>query len=253
MKKIEIAEDIFLYEDFITKEEASVTLSLLKAYAEKNPLFWNPISFYESFSAGYPEKGDPLFAEFGLSDTWFDDLQQKFKEATSTVANVPVEKMSKIGFHTQKWETGAYAHYHSDNSGNDGEASAFERSHFATFLYLNDDFEGGLLNFKVNHGEKEISIKPKAGLLATFHGGHKNLHEVTVVTKGTRYTIGSFWDDREEEDYPQEIREAWAEELKATREFQKQQQKEWEDVRSKGYRLNKYGQKYLFKGEVENE
>jgi hypothetical protein len=253
MEKVEISDDIFLYKNFLTKEEALATLNLLKKYAEQNPAFWNPISFYESYSAGYPGEGNPLFAEFGLPDTWFSDIEKRFKEATASVARVPVERMSKIGFHTQKWETGAYAHYHSDNSGNDGTPSAFERSHYATFLYLNDDFEGGLLNFKVNHGEREISIQPEAGMLATFHGGHKNLHEVTIIAKGVRYTIGSFWDDREEEDYPQELRDEWAKELKETREFQKQQQKEWEEVRESGYRLNKRGEKYYFNGDVPNE
>ena len=87
-------------------------------------------------------------------------------------------------------------------------------------------------------------------MLATFHGGHKNLHEVTVILKGTRYTIGSFWDDRFESDYPQELRDKWAEELKETRAYQKTQQKEWLDVRENGQRLDKYGNKYEFNGEA---
>ena len=149
MNEIRIADDIIIYEDFITKQESESTVNLLNKFSEKYPEFWNPISFYESYSAGYPNENDPIFSEFGLPGNWFVELEKRFKEITTSVSRVSVDKMDKIGFHTQKWETGAYAHYHSDNSGNDGEESAFERSHYATFLYLNDDFEGGLLNFKV--------------------------------------------------------------------------------------------------------
>jgi len=149
------------------------------------------------------------------------------------------KQMSQISFHSQRWAPGAFANMHSDNTDNDGNSGAFTRSRYATFIYLNDDFEDGVLNFK--HG---LTIVPEVGKLATFAGGFENIHEVTTVKKAIRYTLGSFWDDREESDYPQELRDQWAEELAKVRAYQKEEQAEWEVIREEGLRIKSDGVKY---------
>ena len=237
MEKIELSEDIFQYNNFITDFEAKSCIDLLNLKVQKNEMKWHDISFYESYSSGYPQPNDPDMIASGLPGDFFIVLEQRFKEVTAIAQGLDPKNMHKIGFHTQKWAPGAYAHYHSDNSSNDGTESAFTRSRYATFLYLNDDYDGGLINFKANYGEKVLSIKPKTGMLLTFHGGFKNLHEVTVVKKSNRYTIGSFWDDRAEEDYPQDIRDKWAKELAETRRLQEEQYKEWGAIRENKQRL----------------
>jgi hypothetical protein len=238
MKKLK--DDIVISENFITEEEARKTIEVFKKLDEKEEGFWKPISFYESYSSGYPEDNDPILAEFGLPPTWFSDLYKKFKTLTAEMAGVPEEKLSKISFHSQRWLPGAFAPLHSDNTTNDGKYGAFERSRYAAFLYLNDDFEGGELLFP----EHEITLVPKTGMIAAFHGGHKNLHQVDVVKKSPRYTIGSFWDDREESDYPDELREAWKAELLEVRAYQKEESVEWKDIREKGLRLSPDGKQY---------
>ena len=45
-------------------------------------------------------------------------------------------------------------------------------------------------------------------MLAAFNGGHHNIHEVQMITKGTRFTIGSFWDN-EEAEYSEEKQAMW--------------------------------------------
>ena len=244
MELTKIAEDIHIYRNFLTKEESEKTLNMLLAYAEQDPDFWKPISFYESYSAGYPEDNDPVLAKFDLPNNWMSTMLNKYKEAAAKVAGVDISKMSKISFHVQRWLPGAFAPLHSDNSSNEGVMGAFTRSRYAGFMYLNSDFDGGLLKFKVNHGEKEVEIKPEAGMFAIFHGGHKNMHEVSVIKHGIRYTIGSFWDDREESDYPQELRDAWAKELAEVRAMQKNQQEDWKGIRDSGYRLAPTGNTY---------
>ena len=53
-------------------------------------------------------------------------------------------------------------------------------------LYLNDDFEGGELEF----GNLPIKIKPKAGMLAAIPGGDKYKHRVTkVLGPNSRHTL----------------------------------------------------------------
>jgi hypothetical protein len=251
MELIKIAEDIHLYKNFIENEELSKITSLLKKLQNTDEDYWKSISFYESYSARYPYDGEPILEEFDLPATYFSDLRNRFKEAAANVANQPIEKMSQISFHIQRWLPGAFAPKHSDNSDNEGKMGAFTRSRYAGFLYLNDDFEGGTLKFEAQHGELPLEIIPEAGSLLIFHGEHKNMHEVTVVKKSARYTIGSFWDDREESDYPQDVRDAWAEELKKVRAIQAEEAVEWKEVRENGLRLTPDG-KSIPASEVED-
>lgn len=234
MKLTKITEDIFHYENLLTVEECAAVVNLFKKLEEQNPDYWKAISFYESYSGSYPQDNDPLLAEVGLPSNWFSELENKFKQCAAELAGQPVEKMSKISFHVQRWLAGAYAPKHSDNSDNEGNMGAFTRSRYAGFLYLNDEFEGGLLKFEADYGKNNFSVQPTVGSFYIFHGGHKNMHEVTLVTHGTRYTLGSFWDDREEDEYPQEIRDKWATELAGVRQYQKEESVEWQDLRDKG-------------------
>jgi 2OG-Fe(II) oxygenase superfamily len=244
MKLTELTEDIFLYEDFITREECNKAIKLFEKNLENDPDYWKAISFYESYSAMYPPDNDPILAEVGLPGNWFSNLENRFKESAAAVAKQPVEKMSKISFHVQRWLPGAFAPKHSDNTSNDGVYGAFTRSRYAGFLYLNDNFDGGILKFEAQHGKLPLEVIPKAGSFLIFHGGHKNMHEVTTVIKGARYTIGSFWDDREESDYPEDLRTQWAEELAKVRDYQKTEQEEWSEIRSKGLRISPKGDVY---------
>lgn len=54
-------------------------------------------------------------------------------------------------------------------------------------LYLNDNYEGGELNFP-NH---KIMIKPEAGSLVIFPS--KYLHESKVIKSGIKYMAPGFW------------------------------------------------------------
>jgi hypothetical protein len=238
--KKRITKDIVVYEDFITEEDCKKMIQALDAQAESGKLSWMPISFYESYSSVLPQDNDQEILDADLSPTMFSDIENKMPEAIASVHDLDPKIISKIGYHTQKWEPGAYARKHSDNTDENGKSGAFTRSRYAGFLYLNDDFEGGLLRFP----DQDIEIKPKTGMLAVFDGGFNNMHEVTLITKGVRYTIGSFWDDREESDYPQEVRDAWAAEMKETRAKQEIERAEWQELLKQGWKLDADGNKY---------
>ena len=231
--------DIVQYDNFLTPDECKAIIDVLAIKMQKDQLRWMPISFYESYSSGTPELNDPDTIACGLPGDFFQDLRQRVINATADMSGKSPEQMSQISWHSQRWAPGAFANMHSDNTSNDGVSGAFTRSRYATFLYLNDDFEDGVLNFK--HG---LTIVPKTGTLVTFAGGFDNMHEVTTVKKSIRYTLGSFWDDREESDYPQEVRDAWAEELAKVRAIQKDEAAEWEDYRNRGVRITPRGEQY---------
>jgi hypothetical protein len=238
--KKRLTQDIVIYEDFLSSDISEKLVKVLDKHAEAGSITWMPISFYESYSSVLPQDNDEHVIAEGLSPNIFSEIKQGIIDAVASVHDLDPKQMSQIGYHTQKWEPGAYARKHSDNTDEHGKSGAFTRSRYAAFLYLNDNFEGGLLQFP----GQDISIKPKVGMLAAFDGGFNNMHEVTLITKGVRYTIGSFWDDREEDAYPQELRDAWAAEMKETREKQEIERAEWQELLKKGYKLDSDGNKY---------
>jgi hypothetical protein len=238
--KNRITKDIVVYENFIDVETSTKLIKVLDKHAELGTINWMPISFYESYSSVLPQENDEHVIAEGLPSDIFTQIKKGIVDAVASVHDLDPNIISQIGYHTQKWEPGAYARKHSDNTDEHGHSGAFTRSRYAAFLYLNDTFEGGLLNFP----DQQITIKPKVGMLAAFDGGFNNMHEVTLIQSGTRYTIGSFWDDREEDAYPQELRDAWAEEMKETRAKQEVERAEWQELLKKGYKIDQEGNQY---------
>ena len=238
--KKRITKDIVIYENFIDADTAAKLVKVLDKHAEVGLINWMPISFYESYSSVLPLDNDEEVVALGLSPTIFSDIENAMPEAIASVHDLDPKIISKIGYHTQKWEPGAYARIHSDNTDELGNSGAFTRSRYAGFLYLNDNFEGGLLKFP----GQEIEIQPKVGMLAVFDGGFNNMHEVSLIESGVRYTIGSFWDDREEDAYPQELRDAWAAEMKETRAKQEIERAEWQQLLKDGYKIDRDGNMY---------
>lgn len=238
-----LTKDIVLYENFVSKEECQKMINAIDAQSDSGKMSWAPISFYESYSSVLPQNGDQEVIDAGLTSTIFADIENIMPEAIASVHNLDPKIISKIGYHTQKWEPGAYARIHSDNTDAQGKSGAFTRSRYAGFLYLNDNFEGGLLKFP----DQNIEVKPETGMLAVFDGGFNNMHEVSLITSGVRYTIGSFWDDRLETDYPQELRDEWAAEMKETRAKQEIERAEWQDILKQGWKLDQDGNRYKVK------
>lgn len=238
--KERITKDIVVYKNFISREDCAKMVIALDAQAESGKISWMPISFYESYSSVLPQDNDQEVIDAGLVPTVFSDIEKIMPEAIASVHDLDPKTISKIGYHTQKWEPGAYASIHSDNTDAEGKSGAFTRSRYAGFLYLNDGFEGGLLKFS----GQNLEIQPEVGMLAVFDGGFNNMHEVTLITSGVRYTLGSFWDDREESDYPQDLRDEWAAEMKATRAQQEIERAQWQELLKQGWKLDKAGNKY---------
>jgi hypothetical protein len=238
--KNRISKDIVVYENFIDADTAAKLVKVLDKHAELGLITWMPISFYESYSSVLPQDNDEHVVAEGLSPTIFSDMKNGIINAVASVHDLDPKIISQIGYHTQKWEPGAYARKHSDNTDEQGNSGAFTRSRYAAFLYLNDDFEGGMLQFP----DQDINLVPKVGMLAAFDGGFNNMHEVTLITSGVRYTLGSFWDDREEDAYPQEVRDAWAEEMKETRAKQEIERAEWQELLKQGWKLDADGNRY---------
>lgn len=67
-----------------------------------------------------------------------------------------------------------------------GEPKERELITLSTLVFLNDDYEGGVLRFP-----DFFDIEPKKGRLVIFPSCYMFPHEVTKVTSGTRYTLAT--------------------------------------------------------------
>lgn len=65
--------------------------------------------------------------------------------------------------------------------------------HLSVLLYLNDNFEGGELEFPFH----KVKIKPQAGMLLLFPSNYAYAHIAHPVTQGTKYAIVTWLHDRE--------------------------------------------------------
>jgi hypothetical protein len=218
IKKGFFKEDIVSYEGFIPKEDCEKLIKYFKTKTE-----WNPVAFYESYGMNMITH-DPALEEFGLPADYLGGVAKRMQEAVEDAHGRPVKVVST---HAQKWETGSFASYHSDNSDMEGKPSAWEPSRFVCLVYLNDDYVGGELDFR----DHNITIAPPVGILITFPGGIDNVHAVKEVTEGCRYTLGAFWDYAESE-YTEERKAEWEEEIRLVREQQEKMYAEWAEAKA---------------------
>ena len=210
METVVFKHDIVGYKNFVPKEDIQKIID----YFESMGHLWNDVAFFESYGMGISPI-DKLATNYGLTENYFGDIKSRYQSAVEETHGRAVRPNTS---HAQKWEVGAYANPHSDNSDHDGNPNAFEINKYVGILYLNDNYEGGELYFP-DHG---ISIRPEAGMFITFPGGHENIHGVTEITSGTRYTMVSFWDYADAE-YSEERKAEWEEEIKKVREQQAEQ------------------------------
>lgn len=216
-----LKEDIIFYDNFLTEDEAQKII----AFFDDPEQPWSMSAFFESYGMSImPE--DPLLEKYGLPIDYMGKLATRMHKVVEDAHQRPVKSVSS---HAQKWQVGAFAPFHSDNTDMDGNWSAWEKSKLVCLLYINDDYEGGELNFR----DHDIKIKPKARQLITFPGGINNVHEVTVVRGTTRHTIGAFWDYAESE-YSEERMKEWELEIEKVREQQKEMQDDWKEQLASG-------------------
>ena len=243
MEKVNIDKYVIMIKDIIDQEEADFLIDMAKGATDEE---------WDAYRKSLGEEADSVNAAYGdwkKQMLWLELNPNLFERAKDLVESINKRCIYLINDHYQtdyildplyniyKFREGDFMKEHHDS----GLSPDIK---LGVVLYLNDDFDGGTLRFKETQDRPEITITPKTGSFLVFHGGHKNLHEVTLVKKSSRYTIGGFWDDREESDYPQEVRDAWAEELAKVRAIQKDEAAEWEDYRKRGVRITPRGEQY---------
>lgn len=81
-----------------------------------------------------------------------------------------------------KYEVGGHYKWHFD------QCSTLNRQ-LSGIFFLNDDYEGGNIEFAFPKSNDSMSIKPKKNSCLIWPSGFLFPHRVTPVTKGTRYSV----------------------------------------------------------------
>jgi hypothetical protein len=133
-------------------------------------VFNRPMGIYERLLKVMP----PIYRPANALQTFKYCTNEEIAEAK----NITIEEASKIEYAMDwHWEWDA-----------NSPITPFNRS---LSIYLNDDFEGGILEFK----HKPYKIKPKAGMLVLVPVTEEFTHRVTKITSGNwRHTLyGASW------------------------------------------------------------
>lgn len=135
---------------------------------------------------------DLPLSKFGGINDEFRKINNRFFDLTYAATTDYVKRFAdnfvfhyNEGFNLLKYQTGQEYKAHFDG------LTASGRS-VSPILYLNDDYEGGEIEF-VNFG---ISIKPKAGMLVIFPANYAYQHIAHPVKSGTKYAIVTWLHDR---------------------------------------------------------
>jgi Rps23 Pro-64 3,4-dihydroxylase Tpa1-like proline 4-hydroxylase len=177
-----LEEFIVTFDDIISDELCN---TILKEFKETD---WNPtlvgagvvdrtirnvdtvgISFQHVINVN-PEKRKEI------DDKLFECANQAIQKYNDMFPRAMIEQDS--GYELLRYEEGQFYTEHTDSF------KAQPRSVSCSFA-LNDDYEGGEWGFFDN----TIKIKPKKGSVVMFPSSFTYPHQINTVTKGTRYSI----------------------------------------------------------------
>lgn len=215
MEKIEYKHDVVEYKNFLSDKECEDLIAYYVAGQEG----WQKTCFYNS-AVMDPIYPNSIGVNSEINEEYFRSLKARLHEKAEEVAK---RKLRNLSMSAHKWEVGAYASDHSDNSDIDGTPNAWQDNKFVTIIYLNDNYEGGHLTFK----NFNLNIAPGKGSLIAFDPGFENIHGVTEIISGTRYTMLLSWNYDDIVYTQEEIDEMMRQRL-AEKASQDAQKLEWE-------------------------
>lgn len=197
-------DKIYIIENFIHPDTCRALVSILNSslsdtphneYIKGGPAGYsvdvlNPVGEYQTVDQNSPYNvALDLLNNTGIAmaDIVSNTYNQKFIMMTLFYSAMIPGAENKLHFDN---------HYLSED--NKIKAKAHNHNDRAALLYLNENYEGGILNFP----NQNWSIKPKPGTLIFFEGDHTIPHEVTKVTAGIRNNLIAFLYPSEYSDRP---------------------------------------------------
>lgn len=182
-----IPQSIAIIPNFVSEQERVSLLEL----AEKQPRNWLEVADAK------PEEGKcerKIHSSRITERVLLQNKQQQLIESWFALAckeYLPSGAVSPLWFESPqllRYDLGGKYGLHSDAENFCADARRFYRfidRDFSMLIYLNDDYEGGGLNFK----GLQFTYQPTAGDLVIFPSGHVFSHESLPITKGHKYAL----------------------------------------------------------------
>jgi hypothetical protein len=211
-KKEYIEKDLWVIRNFLSEEEISWLMELANDPADwyetmRSPYGGNTRNKFIGYVAQYDENGVMILPG---KDSPHEHTKYNDFEIDGRVASVVPEVFSGCGAFQSFFsipdeqiieEMGRNVdfamdfHYEQDDdhTGIPPTASVSDNVMTAAIsIYINDDYEGGILEFK----NKDYVVKPEAGMLVNIPIYKEFEHRVSKVTSGNRHTLyGKSWAD----------------------------------------------------------
>jgi hypothetical protein len=133
-------------------------------------------------------QSDPFYEEqLNIAKRLFEPLDYALEEYYNIF---PIAKQNVKGregqMHILKYEAGHYLPPHADQG--------ISTRILSGLTYLNDDYEGGELNFP----QSKIKMKPEAGSIIFFPSNFVYVHSIDLMTSGSRYALPHWYHNRKE-------------------------------------------------------
>lgn len=117
----------------------------------------------------------------------YNSISQIHEKYLNPIYNSTIKTVEPPQF--LRYDIGDHYDKHNDSESYvNGKLKRVVERDISILLYLNDDYEGGELEFT----QLQLTIKPKKGMLIAFPSYEEFEHKVHPITKGTRYNIVSW-------------------------------------------------------------
>jgi len=179
------SDNIILEHNFLSDDEIKLIRSYLNTHKD-NPEFSGGKDLRD-----FTVKEENL-AVYNLMLSSEQKIWDRIQERYAKRYNVQYKREPVNQFHFVKWHENMASGLHSDCERPDGTPAFhanFYQLNLSVLVYINDDYEGGLINFPAHNK----SIKPKPGDMIMFPSNGAYRHEVTRIESGLRYTMPGWY------------------------------------------------------------
>ena len=159
-------ENIKVIKNFLSPKECKFLIDIVSKFgkAEEFPVQWDS------------DFNPTIVRKTYLNLTVAGKYISVIKELLEKEYGFPVNNKSAF---FARWDAGDSLDLHVDDLG------PTNYNHMATLIYLNDDYEGGEIEFPTH----KLTHKPSIGDLIMFPGNMHYAHEVKTIISGVRWTL----------------------------------------------------------------
>jgi hypothetical protein len=216
-KKEYIEKDLWVIRNFLSTEEVEWLMDLANDPADWYTTMRSPYNNIKNKFIGYlaeyredgimilPDDNSQYFRtkydDFGIHERLVSVVPEHFTTASAFQSFFEVDSSEIESSHSSangddlSGDMAMPFHFERDDEDNSGGHNVLSKDEpkmtAAISIYLNDDYDGGVLKFKY----KDYSIKPEAGMLINIPLYKEFTHGITKVTNGNRHTLyGRSWE-----------------------------------------------------------